>query len=375
MYDVSSNPTDSLHFAMTFSPRTLFVAAVLAAAVGLPVLPATAASTKPLPRLSAASFVLADLNTGEVLAARDPHGRHRPASTLKVLTALTLLPELDPAIVYTAVFDDANVDGSKVGVVPDATYMVHNLFEGLFLMSGNDAANALANAGGGVAQTVAAMNTTAGELGANDTTAVNPSGLDADGQFTSAYDLALFARAALERADFRAYATTVKSDFPGKMPRKNKRRKTFEIWTQNKLVLNYDGAIGVKNGWTTKARGTFVGAATRGGRSLVAVVMRTKPPSWEESAALLDWGFANADTVAPADTLAQPAADEPAAEAETLPQQAVALGSRTAAGVGNSPALPWYTWSALALAGVLVALRARVVLLRRRRRPLRPLLR
>ncbi|MGH8970674.1 MAG: D-alanyl-D-alanine carboxypeptidase family protein, partial [Actinomycetes bacterium] len=149
------------------------------------------AGTRPLPRLSARSFVLADAGSGDVLAARDPHGRLRPASTQKILTALTLLPELDPATVYTATFDDANVEGSKVGVVPDATYTVHNLFEGLILMSGNDAANALARAAGGVRRTVAKMNTTARELGALDTTVRNPSGLDAPGQLTSAYDLAL----------------------------------------------------------------------------------------------------------------------------------------------------------------------------------------
>ena len=262
---------------------------------------------KPLPRLSAGSYVLADLDTGEVLAARNPHRRLRPASTLKVLTALTLLPELDPDDVYTAVWEDANVEGSKVGVVPDATYTVHNLFEGLFLMSGNDAANALANAGGGVPETVAAMNATARELGARDTTAVNPSGLDAPHQLTTSYDLALIARAALQRPDFQSYATTVKSKFPGKMPKKHKKRRAFEIYTQNKLVLNYRGAIGVKTGWTTKAKGTFVGAAERGDRRLIAVVLRTKGPGWEESAKLLDWGFAHADAVTAVGSLNPPA--------------------------------------------------------------------
>ena len=365
---------------MTLPTRTLFVAVALTVAVGLPAVPAAAVpvppasaaavpATDPLPRLSAASYLVADLDTGEVLVARDAHGRHRPASTLKILTALTLLPELDPASVYTAVFEDANVDGSKVGIVPDATYTVHDLFQGLFLMSGNDAANALANAAGGVRPTVDAMNETALELGAIDTTAVNPSGLDAPRQLTSSYDLALIARAALERADFRTYATTIKSAFPGKMPKKNKRRKTFEIYTQNKLVRGYDGAIGVKNGWTTKARGTFVGAATRGDRTLVAVVMRTKPYAWEESRALLDWGFANADLVTPIDSLNQRA--EPEAEvsgaSEPEPPSAAGIGARTAAVVGSTPVLPWYTWVVLALAAALVALRARVLVLRRRR--------
>ena len=352
---------------MTFRLRTVLLAVALTVAVGVPALPAAAApAPRPLPKLSAGSFLVADLETGDVIAARYPHHRLPPASTLKVLTALTVLPELDPAAVYTAVFEDANVDGSKVGVVPDATYTVHNLFEGMLLMSGNDAANALANAAGGVPQTVAAMNATARELGALDTTAVNPSGLDAPRQFTSAYDLALIARAALERDDFRAYVTTTRSKFPGKMAKKGKKRKSFEISTQNKLVLNYRGAFGVKNGWTTKARGTFVGAATRGDRTLVAVVMRTKPPAWEESAALLDWGFANADLVAPVDSL-NPAVTEAAPEPESLSERVSAVAPRTAAVVAGTPMLPWHTWVVLALSAALAVLRARVVLLRRRR--------
>lgn len=361
---------------MTSRFRAALTAALLTVLVGSPALPAAAApaatpAVKPLPRLSAGSYLLADLDTGEVLAARNPHQRMRPASTLKVLTALTLLPELDPDAVYTAVWEDANVEGSKVGVVPEATYTVHNLFEGLFLMSGNDAANALANAGGGVPDTVAAMNATARELGARDTTAVNPSGLDAPHQLTTSYDLALIARAALQRPDFRAYATTVKSKFPGKMAKKNKRRRAFEIYTQNKLVLNYRGAIGAKTGWTTKARGTFVGAATRGDRNLIAVVMHTKGPGWEESAKLLDWGFAHADVVTAVASLNPPA--QAPAEPVSLPQRVVAVSQDTAAAVGRTPTLPWYSWVAVALAGGLGLLRARVLFLRRRRRPVRAL--
>jgi D-alanyl-D-alanine carboxypeptidase (penicillin-binding protein 5/6) len=354
---------------MNFRFRASITAAVLTVLVGAPALPAAAAPVaRPLPRVSAGSYVLADLDTGEVLAARNPHARLRPASTLKVLTALTLLPQLDPETVYTAASEDANVEGSKVGVVPNATYTVHNLFEGLLLMSGNDAANALANAAGGVPETVAAMNAKARELGALDTHAVNPSGLDAPHQLTSSYDLALIARAALERDDFRAYVKTIKSKFPGKMPKKKtKRRKSFEIYSQNRLVLNYRGAIGVKTGWTTLARGTFVGAATRGNRTLVAVVMHsTKRPGWEESAALLDWGFANADSVVGTDSLNPP--EELAAPPGPQPQQRiVAVTPRTAAAVGSTMALPWYLWVVVALVGGLGLLRARVLVMRRRR--------
>lgn len=316
-----------------------------------------------LPKLAAASWVLADLDTGEVIAAKDPHGRLRPASTMKILTALTVLPQLDPEASYVAQWEDANTEGSRVGVVPDATYSVHNLLEALFLVSGNDAAVALANAAGGVDATVAAMNRTARDLGALDTKARNPSGLDAPGQLTSAYDLAVLARAAMAREDFRAYAATVKSQFPGKMPRAGKARKTFEIYTQDRLLLNYRGAIGVKTGWTTKARGTFVGAATRGGRTLVATVMLTDFEAWKESAALLTWGFHNAAAATPVGTL-----DAVPALAEGTTEKAGPEATRpvVTAGAGDQgQGRPWWVQLPLVVLGVLVALRARVLLRRR----------
>ena len=207
-------------------------------------------------------------------------------------------------------------------MVPDATYTVHELFQALFLVSGNDAASALANAAGGRAKTVAAMNTTAKGLGALDTTARNPSGLDAPGQYTSAYDLAVVARAAMQRPEFRDYVTTVKAQFPGKMPKPGHVRKTFEIFTQDRLLLNYHGAIGVKTGWTTKARGTFVGAATRDGHTLIATVMHTEGESWRESGELLSWGFAHRALARPVGTLdaVQPPRPRPPAPRRPTPR-------------------------------------------------------
>ncbi len=322
----------------------------------------------PLPDVNASAWLLADLDTGEVLAAQDPHGKWRPASTLKVLTALSLMPSLDPTTVYTAQWEDANADGSRAGIVPDASYTVHQLWQALFLVSGNDAASSLAHAAGGVPQTVEAMRRTAHDLGALDTTVRNPSGLDAPGQYTSAYDLAVIARAAMARQDFRAYVTTVKAQFPGKMPKAGKVRKTFEIYTQDRLLLNYRGAIGVKTGWTTKARGTFVGAATRGGHTLVATVLHSEFDSWRDAAALLSWGFANRSVARPVGTLdAIPhAADMPA-----TPGKQTSGGAQQTAASATDPAgsgVPWWMGALLALAMVVALLRARVLLLRRSRR-------
>jgi D-alanyl-D-alanine carboxypeptidase (penicillin-binding protein 5/6) len=327
----------------------------------------------PLPRLTAASYLLADIDSGEILAAHNPHGRLRPASTLKLLTAITVMPRLAPDTVYTGRFEDANAEGSKVGIVPDGTYTVQQLWQGLFLMSGNDAASALANAAGGVTATVAAMNATAKRLGALDTTARNPSGLDARGQFSSAYDLTLFARAGMRRPDFRAYAATVRAQFPGKMPKAGHPRKTFQIYTQDRLLLNYRGAIGIKTGWTTKARGTFVGAATRNGRTLVATVLRSHFGAWSESRALLDWGFRNASLARPVGTLNP----TPKTQAVALPGpgKGVSGGAVAAPSGGGGASLPLWAWIPLFLLSAVVALRTRVLVRRRRRRLRRPAVR
>ena len=324
-----------------------------------------------LPEVSASAYLLADLDTGEVLAAKDPHGRWRPASTLKVLTALTLMPQLDPTTVYTAQWEDANAEGSRAGIVPDASYTVDQLWQALFLVSGNDAASSLAHVYGGIPQTVAAMNSTARALGALDTTVKNPSGLDAPGQYTSAYDLAVIARAAMTRQDFRDYVTTVKAQFPGKMPKAGHVRRTFEIYTQDRLLLNYRGAIGVKTGWTTKARGTFVGAASRGGHTLVATVLHSGQDSWRDSAALLSWGFTNRAVVQPVGTLDAAAATARSGTGASAGGRVAGPGATgvtaRSTGAATGPAVPWWLGVLLGLALVVAVLRVRVLLLRRSR--------
>src|SRR3954470_4198507 len=179
-------------------------------AVGGPLLGTRGVVVKPLPGapalprgLSAASWLGADADTGEVLAARAPHVRRLPASTLKVLTAVTLLPRLDPAQMVRTTYDDAAVDGSKVGLVPGMRYSVDTLFASMLVVSANDAAGALAEAAGGLRRTASRMNAEARRLQAFDTHARTPSGLDADGEMTSAYDLALIAREGLRMPSFR----------------------------------------------------------------------------------------------------------------------------------------------------------------------------
>jgi D-alanyl-D-alanine carboxypeptidase (penicillin-binding protein 5/6) len=276
------------------------------------------------PVLKDVSWVLADLDSGRVIAAKAAHARLLPASTLKALTALTLIPTVPANRTIVATQDDANADGTRVGVVPGLAYTARQLFQGLLMSSGNDAAYALAQAGGGRAATLAAMNEHAAYLGAHDTVAKDPSGLDAPGQTSSAYDLALIGRAALELKDFRAYVTTKQVAFPGRVDPKTKTRSTYMIQNHIKLLYNYAGTIGIKNGYTERANRTFISAVTRGGRTYLLSEMYGLDSSWRPQAAMYDWAFAYGDRagsvgelVAPG-TVTSPPTPEPSATSPTL---------------------------------------------------------
>ncbi|MCA1712383.1 MAG: D-alanyl-D-alanine carboxypeptidase, partial [Actinobacteria bacterium] len=246
-------------------------------AAGAPALPAG---------LSPTSFLVADLDTGQILAAKDAHHRLLPASTLKVLTALTLIPRVDKASKIVPTYDDVAIEGSRVGLLEDVKYPAYQVFRAMLMTSGNDAANALATNSGGQQAVADLMNGEAARIGATDTHAVNPSGLDAPGQLSTAYDLALIGREAMRLSDFRQYVGTKRSTILGRMG------KPLRITTHDKLLFNYDGAIGIKNGYTVKAGATYIGAATRNGHSIIVTVLHAKARVWPEVASLLDWGFA-----------------------------------------------------------------------------------
>ena len=247
------------------------------------------------PKLKDVSWVLADLDTGKVVAAKAAHARLLPASTLKTLTALTLIPEVSAGARSSVTQADANADGTRVGLVPGLPYTGGQLFQALLMASGNDAAYALSEAGGGREATLTAMNEHAAYLGAHDTVAKDPSGLDAPGQTSSAYDLALIGRAALGLKDFRTYVTTKQVDFPGRVDPKTKKRSTYKIQNHNTLLYNYDGTIGVKNGYTEAANRTFISAVTRGGKTYLLSEMYGLDSSWRSQAAMYDWAFAYGD--------------------------------------------------------------------------------
>ncbi|MBM9467653.1 D-alanyl-D-alanine carboxypeptidase family protein [Nakamurella leprariae] len=259
------------------------------------------------PDISAASWLIADLDSGQVLAAKDPHGRYRPASVLKLLSAqvyLRNLTDLDAPVEATVT--DTAQEGTRTGIEAGAVYSVRQLLTYLLIDSGNDAANALARANGGYDKTVAEMNELAAELGAFDTRAATVSGLDGPGQSVSAYDLALFARLDMDTPPFPQLITEKAEqvpalDGPG-----------YFVPNDNQLTLQYPGGIGGKTGFTDDAGNTFVGMAERNGRRLVVTMLggtQRPRPQWMQAASLLDWGFALDTSTRPVGRLVDSAAD------------------------------------------------------------------
>ncbi|EIV94050.1 D-alanyl-D-alanine carboxypeptidase [Frankia sp. QA3] len=323
--------------------------------------------------LTAQAWLVADAGSGAVLAASHPHAQDLPASTMKILTALTVLPGLPPDRVITVDENAPRVDGTKVGLVPGVGYTVRDLATAMMISSGNDATVALVEASGGGAAVLPRMNALARSLGARETVAGDPTGLDSPGQVTSVYDLAILGRAALNDPIVRGYLTIPRASLPG---RGNQR---FEIQNHNSLLRTYDGAIGVKNGYTVAAGATFVGAATRGGRTLIVALLRAAPAYGTDARALLDWGFAHAGQVTPVGYLPNSAgavagdATRSMAGAQAAAQPASPPVHRADHSGGITGEIGPMTWIALALtagACVVTALMRRTARRRRRHRGL-----
>jgi D-alanyl-D-alanine carboxypeptidase (penicillin-binding protein 5/6) len=290
-----------------------------------------------LPKIKASAWVIADAGTGQVLAAKDPHGWYRPASTLKVLTAISLIPALNPDAMVVASKQATTVPPNIVGLLAGHSYKVSDLFTALLTISANDAAMALAQATGSLSQGMAVINAEARHLQADDTVALTPNGLDAPGQHTSAYDLALFARQGLTMPAFLKYDQTTSAQFT------ISKKKSVGLWNQNSLLATYPGAIGGKIGWTSAAGATYVGMASRHGVTLIVTLLHC-PALTEINAgkSLLNWGFAVDGKVRPVGTLVGPV--QPSASAAS---RSAAAGQRAdrAQSVGSGP-------SVLATAGI-----------------------
>ncbi|MCV7228669.1 D-alanyl-D-alanine carboxypeptidase family protein [Mycolicibacterium komossense] len=247
----------------------------------------------PTPDGPAPNWIVADMDTGQILAARNEDMRTPPASTIKVLLALVVLDELP--LDATVVADDgadSHVECNCVGIEAGRTYSARQLLDGLLLVSGNDAANTLAHLLGGTDAAVAKMNAKAAAIGAVDTHAGSPSGLNGPGMdgYTTPRDLAIIFRAAMANPVFASITSQPSAMFPSKTGDK-------PIVNQDELLMRYPGAIGGKTGFTDPARKTFVGAAQRDGRRLVfammyGLIVEGGPTYWDQAAGLLNWGFA-----------------------------------------------------------------------------------
>lgn len=250
------------------------------------------AGSASIPDGPAPAWIVADMDTGQVLAGRDMYAAHPPASTIKTLLALTALDEVSLNSTTVATVTDTSVECNCAGIKPGHSYTARQLLEATLLVSGNDSANALAGMLGGYDIAVDKMNAKAASIGAYDTHATSPSGLDGPGGsgWTSPHDLAVIFRAAMANPVFAQITAMPSAMFPtdsGDRPLVN----------QDELLVRYPGAIGGKTGYTNAARKTFVGAAQRDGRRLVIAMMYGLvrdggPTYWDQAATLLDWGFA-----------------------------------------------------------------------------------
>lgn len=321
--------------------------------------------------LTARSWIVVDLDTGDVVAARDPHGRYQPASIQKLLTAVTLLPALPGNRRVTVSRAAADTEGSHAGLVAGGRYTVDQLFRALLLVSGNDAAEALAEAAGGRAATVAAMNATARQLGAYDTYVQTPSGLDGWQQLTSAYDMALILRAALAQPRFVAYDRTARAMLP--VQRING-YGPVELDNQNELFLQtVRGALVAKTGYTDAAQHTFAGAIRRHGHRYGVVMLRAQRwplDQWQQATRLVSWASRLPAGTPPVGTLAAPVASAPASSSAGPLLQAggrpLEFSARRGSGGDGTPVLP------IVIALAVLAAAASVPMWRRLRRPSRP---
>ncbi len=237
-----------------------------------------------VPQLSAKAAVIMDGTTGEVVYGKNSHERRAQASTTKMMTALVTLEHARLTDVVTA-GPDVKVEPSIIGLDPGDKLTVEQLLYGLLLPSGNDAAVDLAGyVGGSIPKFAAMMNAKAAQLGLKDTHFVTPHGLDADGHYSSAYDLAVIARTALQNPVFQWIVGTKEYRINGPI--------RWDFKNTNQLLGVYPGADGVKTGYTDNAGRCLVLSATRNGHRAIAVVLDSAD-TFGDAAALLDYFFAN----------------------------------------------------------------------------------
>ncbi|MGE5578377.1 MAG: LysM peptidoglycan-binding domain-containing protein [Syntrophothermus sp.] len=241
------------------------------------------------PRVSAAAYVLMDADSGKVLAAKNPYERRAPASLTKIMTALVALENasLDETISVSS--RAARIGGSTLGVRAGERVELWKILYGMLFRSGNDAALAIAESiGGSQTRFAQMMNEKARKLGAYNTNFLNPHGLPQAGHYSTAYDLAIIARAAMKNEVFaKIVGRTERNVIWNNYER--------EIVNINKFLTQYAGATGVKTGYASVAGYCLAASASRDGRNLIAIILndRSSDARWWDAARLMDYGFQN----------------------------------------------------------------------------------
>lgn len=254
------------------------------------------ADTTP-PQINAEGCILIDASTGEVLYGKNEEKVFEPASTTKVLTALIALEKCKLDDEVTIQEDFTKIDGTAIGLLKGDVVTVRDLLLGLILESGNDCANALANhISGSIDEFSKLMNAKAKELGALNTNFKNPSGLPDPEHTTTAHDLALFLRAAINNKDYVDISTTPTY----KITLKNNPNKTIMLNNKNYMINKnskyyYPFALSGKNGYTTKSNHTYVAAAEKDGHVLVASFLNAldKDQNFHDMQNVFNYGFDN----------------------------------------------------------------------------------
>ncbi len=238
-----------------------------------------------VPAISAASAILVDAGSGRVLYEKDAHTQRLIASTTKLMTALVAVestPDLEAVFTMEPKYQ---AEGSSMYLKFGEEVTLRDLLYGLLLASGNDAALVIAGGCAGEVETfVEWMNRRAADLGMEDTHFANPNGLDDEEHYSTAYDMALLARAVLENEVLAEIVSTRSASVAGRA-----------LTNHNKLLWRYEGCSGMKTGYTDAAGRTLVSCASRGNQTLICVTLKD-PKDWEDHAALFDYGFENWST-------------------------------------------------------------------------------
>ncbi|MDO4552215.1 MAG: D-alanyl-D-alanine carboxypeptidase family protein [Bacillota bacterium] len=239
------------------------------------------------PEVSARTAVVIELNTGAVLYEKNMDEKVYPASTTKILTGLLAVESGDLQRQVKVSSNAAGKEGSSIYLAAGELLSMEDLLYGLMLRSGNDAAVAIAEGVDGTVEAfVESMNRRALELGAENTHFVNPNGLFDEEHYTTAYDMALIARAAMSNEAFRTVAGS------REWTADRETGKYMQFYNKNKVVYEYDGGTGVKIGYTTASGRTLVASSQRNGMELICVVMDA--PDWfQDSYALMDYVYEN----------------------------------------------------------------------------------